>query len=77
MGSQLPFMLFHTGTGIDLLANLLLKLPMEQKNALFFLLNTTRLQRDTIIRGTVLVERPPRSVQARFYEHRETIVGFS
>src|SRR5258708_20472181 len=29
MGSHLPIVLFHTGTGTDLSANLLLKLPKE------------------------------------------------
>jgi hypothetical protein len=31
MRSQLPFVLFHTGTGIDLLGNFLLKLLRNRK----------------------------------------------
>jgi hypothetical protein len=50
-------MLFHTGTGTDLLANLFLKLPKEQKNALFFLAQYDTTARDGVIRGIALVER--------------------
>jgi hypothetical protein len=61
---------FHTGTGTDLLANLLLKLPKEQKNALLFLAQYDTTARDGVIRGIALVELLLRPVQEGFYEHR-------
>jgi len=66
MGSQLPLMLFHTGTGTDLSANLPLKLPKEQKNTLSFLTQCYMTAKEWDHQWSCRGGAPPRPLQSRY-----------